>query len=164
MIAGQTIGCFEVVRLASPGAAGRHKRFLVRCRCGREMEKATTDIKRQQSCGCERPKFDAATTMYSHLRGRHSKHAGEMISFDQFVTISQCSCHYCGSPPRNRTYGWNYTGIDRIDSSQGYVAANVRPCCWTCNRMKGDLTEGQFVEQLKRILTHFQLPFSKYPG
>lgn len=44
-----------------------------------------------------------------------------------------------------------YSGIDRIDSKGGYTANNVRPCCRTCNTLKNDATEAEFVLKLLRM-------------
>ena len=40
-------------------------------------------------------------------------------------------------------------GIDRVDSSKGYTEDNVVPCCWIHNKMKSDMTYGEFKEALK---------------
>lgn len=52
-------------------------------------------------------------------------------------------CHYCGG-----TAG----GIDRVDSSRGYVVGNTVPCCRTCNNMKSDTTLEAWLEQMRTIL------------
>ena len=54
------------------------------------------------------------------------------------------NCNYCGD--RIPTLG-----IDRLDSSKGYIVGNITPCCGTCNSMKNDLSPGQFVEHIKKI-------------
>jgi hypothetical protein len=46
-----------------------------------------------------------------------------------------------------------YNGIDRIDSSIGYILSNCRPCCRTCNVAKSDLSETEFWNWLTRIIT-----------
>lgn len=42
-------------------------------------------------------------------------------------------------------------GIDRIDSTKGYIAGNVVPCCETCNVMKLDATATAFLLQVSKI-------------
>ena len=56
-------------------------------------------------------------------------------------------CHYCGIPESNlRAVGMKSQiqrdvktmGVDRVDSSRGYEAGNLVPCCFVCNQVKGD--------------------------
>lgn len=56
----------------------------------------------------------------------------------------QTNCNYCGD--RILTIG-----MDRLDSSKGYILGNVTPCCGLCNSMKNDLSPGQFAEHIKKI-------------
>ena len=41
-------------------------------------------------------------------------------------------CFYCGEPSRKE----KLMGLDRFDNTQGYLASNVVPTCWTCNVIK----------------------------
>jgi len=43
-------------------------------------------------------------------------------------------------------------GLDRVDSSAGYVFANVVSCCVVCNRMKLDHSQEAFIEHCRRIV------------
>ena len=43
-------------------------------------------------------------------------------------------------------------GIDRIDSSKGYVFDNCVPCCKHCNIMKMTMTIDEFINKIKKIL------------
>ena len=51
-------------------------------------------------------------------------------------------CHYCGCEIE-------VTGLDRKDSSKGYLRDNVVPCCWDCNRKKKDKPYEQFIQEQK---------------
>lgn len=57
--------------------------------------------------------------------------------FDQFQTMD---CTYCGFPVTGRsllTAEENTgSGLDRKDSTKGYVIENVVPACFLCNRTK----------------------------
>ena len=65
------------------------------------------------------------------------------LTEDQFFnTISQ-PCYYCGKN--------NSNGVDRLDSSNGYVIDNILPCCGMCNKMKYTHTIDEFISQVKRI-------------
>lgn len=74
--------------------------------------------------------------------------------------IVKQNCHYCNRPPglacnplknhglsQKNEDGANIlrNGIDRIDSSKGYEAENVVPCCADCNRAKLSRSAEEFI-------------------
>lgn len=80
------------------------------------------------------------------------------LTLSQFAEIVQRDCFYCGAKPdmlpRSRPIVPGdplVNGVDRIDSSLGYDASNVVPCCTVCNRMKLDLTLPDFLARIRRI-------------
>ena len=79
------------------------------------------------------------------------------LSYEEACTLYKGNCAYCGKPPSNTVkvnvekFGVKYNGIDRIDSSKGYVENNVAPCCYTCNRFKSDLALPDFLEHVENI-------------
>jgi len=70
----------------------------------------------------------------------------KIISEDEFEKLSSTSCHYCGVIGPN--------GIDRADSSKGYIKNNCVPCCKHCNYVKGNLAMSDFKEWVKRFVTY----------
>jgi hypothetical protein len=48
-------------------------------------------------------------------------------------------------------YETDLNGVDRIDSSIGYLPENVVPCCGLCNWMKGDQTQAEFFKRVAEI-------------
>lgn len=46
-------------------------------------------------------------------------------------------------------------GIDRLDSSIGYVKTNVVSCCTKCNYAKHEMTIDEFKEWIKKIYINF---------
>lgn len=64
---------------------------------------------------------------------------------EEFSTFWQKPCSFCGDPIET-------IGLDRIDSSKGYISGNCQPCCTTCNVMKWTQTEEEFLEHCKRII------------
>lgn len=66
------------------------------------------------------------------------------LTHAEFMTFWQEPCFYCGDPIKT-------IGLDRIDSSKGYILDNLRACCRVCNRMKSSLTADTFVERCRRI-------------
>jgi hypothetical protein len=72
------------------------------------------------------------------------------ITLDEYKALQSQPCFYCqGQLPIQGS------GLDRIDSSIGYVSGNVRPCCKSCNYAKSDLTESQFKEWILRIYNNW---------
>ena len=51
-------------------------------------------------------------------------------------------CALCGGPGH---------GIDRIDSTVGYIVDNVQPACSACNMMKSNHTDQEFIDHCKRV-------------
>lgn len=70
------------------------------------------------------------------------------LSYEHFVDLVSQPCTYCdGFSP-----GKLYVGIDRLVNNDGYTLGNSLPCCWTCNRMKRDMTVGEFLDQVRRVV------------
>lgn len=98
------------------------------------------------------------------------------LSLNQFHHLCALPCNYCGDKPkevlRNTTMrgiwvklgtGVFMHGIDRIDSSIGYVSGNIVPCCWLCNQSKNDMTAAEFKSLIARQYEHmFNRPASFY--
>lgn len=76
----------------------------------------------------------------------------------EVVKLFGSNCHYCGAAPENvagclRSNGkFTYSGIDRLDSSRGYLPDNVVPCCSKCNRMKMEMPVEEFFARVARIV------------
>lgn len=68
------------------------------------------------------------------------------ITQKEFDLIISLPCNYCGNLINN--------GIDRIDSSLGYVLDNCQPCCPKCNTMKWTFTDEELITHIKKILDH----------
>lgn len=79
-----------------------------------------------------------------------------LISLLTFKELIMSPCAYCGASNSNFRKGLKYNGIDRIDSSLGYVENNVLPCCRFCNRMKSDMILSKFIKQSRKISNHFK--------
>ena len=80
------------------------------------------------------------------------------LDYNFFMSIIIQSCVYCGSSevsyfnPRNDwEQQFRYTGIDRINSSVGYLKENIQPCCKHCNMSKSDRTEKDFYEWIEKV-------------
>lgn len=68
-----------------------------------------------------------------------------LLTKTELLNVAALPCKYCGVHPHY------YHGIDRIDNEKGYTLDNVVPCCWMCNRAKGDSSLMEFLEWSKRL-------------
>lgn len=83
------------------------------------------------------------------------------LPFRVFQDLTGSDCFYCGAkafrernscdlyPGSSRMVRWN--GIDRVDNNVGYELGNCVSCCSRCNRMKMDMSIGDFFIQISRI-------------
>ena len=77
-------------------------------------------------------------------------------------------CYYCGiiagntKITKNCKEGFKYNGIDRVDSSLGYTANNVVPCCGTCNIAKKDKSQEEFINWAKSIAAYHSQEDTKF--
>lgn len=156
---------------------GRNKHrksvWMCDCECGKE-HKATSDVLLRgytKSCGCYRntvkqlPGDEASFNQLFCAYQINAKTRGYDFSLTrgQFRTISVKNCTYCGLYPLPR-YAKNRAvidvvpfvcnGIDRIDNHVGYTFENSVPCCELCNYMKRGLSAAEFLNHVKRIVSH----------
>lgn len=111
----------------------------------------------------------------SYKGGAKSRNLNYELEYSDFKRLIKQDCFYCGEPPRKyniyynesgviSTSGrqtknletieraWtNVNGIDRIDSKNGYNINNCVPCCRVCNKIKLDLPQDEFLNQVKKI-------------
>lgn len=66
------------------------------------------------------------------------------LTHEEFMAFWQQPCAYCGDAIAD-------IGLDRMDNGKGYSLENVTPCCKWCNRMKGALSQKQFLDRIQRI-------------
>lgn len=137
---------------------------------------------RVTSCGCKRRKNQEeiiwGTYIKSYINGAKDRGLKWELQPEQVKTIATSPCHYCSAPPRRNdtaanhykrgcissgtTKKWDkdfydskiiYTnGIDRLDSSLGYVIKNVVPCCYPCNRGKSSMLLEEWYNYLDRLV------------
>ena len=69
-----------------------------------------------------------------------------------FMEMVESECYYCGII---QDKGFN--GIDRLDSSEGYIISNCVSCCEMCNYMKGSLGSTIFMNRVEHITTNLKL-------
>lgn len=145
--------------------------WLCECSCGTVKILRGSEIKIGQikSCGClkdetivksNRIEFGESTlnSIYASYRCRAiNKKLEFSLTKEQFKSLITSECHYCGATPnlvKKSKYNngdFNYLGIDRINSSEGYTIKNCVPCCLICNRAKNNLSYNEFISYLIRI-------------
>jgi hypothetical protein len=88
---------------------------------------------------------------FSILKAKSKHREVEMgLSFEAYRSLIEGkNCHYCGVSVFS-----SGSGLDRVDSSKGYVEGNCVPCCYRCNVMKADLNLEDFYEHLELILDY----------
>lgn len=98
------------------------------------------------------------TYLYTQIKANSRYRRLEFkLSKEEFKELIFSNCHYCNNKPSNICKPKNYyeemlyNGIDRIDSSKGYIKGNIVCCCFICNRAKMDMSYNDFISYLKRI-------------
>lgn len=149
--------------------------WFCRCDCGKETVASMGHLKtgHTKSCGCYRreraerglePGQSGLNRLYLHYRSTAKRRSLEFdLSKKEFEVLTKKECYYCGSEPKtisknecDRSF-YVYNGVDRIDSSRGYLTENVVTCCAMCNSMKSNHTQQEFFEQIKRIATKWHI-------
>jgi hypothetical protein len=141
------------------------------CECGTKklMSTSTWNSPSTYSCGCYRAEgnnkkekgvasFNGKYASYKIRAKNHKKQLAFDLSAEEFKNLIIQPCHYCGAKEsashkvkKNANGSFFSNGIDRVDSSIGYVKYNCVPCCTTCNKMKLDLPYDEFINHVKRI-------------
>lgn len=78
------------------------------------------------------------------------------LSLDLFKELVTQPCYYCGLPPSKKVGKTFFSGVDRIDSTLGYIEGNVRPACGNCNLGKRSLSEEEFIAWVLRTADHIR--------
>lgn len=168
-LTGKKFGRWTVLYRVENDKSGA-SRWMCQCDCGKEIEVRGTNLRdgTTESCGCLQKKIvsevhkieyglSAKKNVYDSYK-RQAKRRDLLFEliFEQFLNLTQQSCHYCGSEPSNFSKGngngsFTYNGIDRVDNNQGYIIENCVPCCWNCGRAKNNLSYDEFIEWGKRL-------------
>lgn len=70
-----------------------------------------------------------------------------LISYDEYYNYATNTCSYCGIEGEEHAPN----GVDRVDSSKGYLPDNCVSCCWTCNKMKSEYSVDTFKNHIIKI-------------
>lgn len=169
-ITGQTFNRLTAVKRVKSKNKGAY--WLFNCACGdtcTALGSRVTSGKRK-SCGClqkekakafgERSKLGTVSSLkeiYASYKAR-AKRKGFIfdLTFDYFCILTAQECYYCGALPyqhhRSNTPEFVYSGIDRVDSTKGYISNNVVACCGKCNYAKGTMSMDEFIRWARSIV------------
>lgn len=164
-------GKFEVGekygRLTIVAWAGKYER-MCECECGTRFKTEIVWIRQGTVTEC--PKCRNISNAIQHLYFSYKSSAVKRnypfeLTYDEFVSLVQQDCYYCGTPPKQRHNArvhsnyWpvHYNGVDRVDNTKGYVTGNTVPCCGTCNRAKGKMSVEEFLDWAARLASYQQI-------
>lgn len=140
-----------------------------KCDCGVEFISRTKEIKKgKKSCGClsksNRFKLVSNEQYFKSLKLSHYKNSAKKrnhewgLNDEYFFSLITGNCYYCGSKPllenKRKSHSMLLNGIDRKDSSKGYIESNVVSCCKFCNFAKGDSSIEEFEAWLNRLIKY----------
>lgn len=180
---GERYGRLLVVEHAGKNEKGKHL-WKCKCDCGNEKIVSSDNLSsgKSKSCGCLKTEFlkrrgnqfglfenreeAIMRVQYSHIKRRHAKFSGKLMSFEEFLIKSKQRCFYCGleysreiQDRQNECISDGLfsdtvvkcNGIDRIDSAVGYTSENTVSCCKYCNTAKNTMSKDEFYEWIKRV-------------
>lgn len=140
----------------------RHILWNYICDCGKHGTiKSRYIIEGTSSCGCNR-KIKKGLANFNKLYKAYEKDANYRnnkfeLSKEEFKKITSSNCFYCGQQPKQISYkkhsngAYLYNGIDRKNNNLGYTKSNSVPCCFICNRAKGNMEYKEFKKWIRRI-------------
>lgn len=110
---------------------------------------AALNKKERSDKGGRRPKYNMSLPLQyrRYLARANQKGMAFEIPLDVFNRLCSMNCSYCGG---------SATGLDRVDSSEGYVEYNVVPCCALCNTMKFNHSTDKFLSHIDKIYKYQQ--------
>jgi len=87
---------------------------------------------------------------FRHIRnGAKARDIGFELSFEEFKDFWQSPCYFCDSDIST-------IGLDRLNSSLGYVTGNIVPCCSKCNFAKHLMSVEEFVDHCEKVVLNFK--------
>jgi hypothetical protein len=118
------------------------------CKACRECNKRQ-DAKRDREHRNEVVRSNMRPQYTTYKKGARERNLDFLISYEEYETIVKNPCYYCRILQER-----GFNGIDRMNSSSGYILSNCVSCCQMCNYMKGTLSINVFIKRVEHILTH----------
>jgi hypothetical protein len=176
---GDFFGKLEVLEVIPSNKTGSHVKLKCKCHyCHTEKVMSAVNIKKRNSCGCQQKNSDTWKSVgaknkpwqlacgqaarnnleFQYKRGAKKRNLDYSLTSEEFDKLVTGNCLYCGDSLTNTIKGqgktsgdFKYTGIDRVDSSKGYILDNCVSCCWMCNNMKHTTSKEIFINHIKKI-------------
>ena len=105
---------------------------------------------------CEKINKDRNENINYHFvtykRSAESKQLEFNMTKGDFMEMVETPCYYCEIIQEK-----GFNGVDRLNSSEGYIMTNCVSCCEMCNFMKGCLGPTIFINRVEHIMTHLGL-------
>lgn len=171
------VGECEVLDCVNPDDTNRKRiKFNLKCVCGDIRQVSMYHIGRCEKIHCKKcgfkklalskKKTDAGLNnlVLHYKKGAERRKIPFQLSKEEIREVTSKNCTYCNKKPSMLSYSnktWEnrsqyvYNGIDRINSSIGYVKNNVTTCCKECNIAKASMTVEEFKDFIKRIYEFF---------
>lgn len=153
--------------------------WLCDCDCGDQVKARTNELTKGVKTQCkncsvkeqaEKRILENNGALVNRIYKDYQRGAKDRgLTFDltkeEFEDLIFGECYYCGSTPKRydgnvkyeRTGEFKRNGIDRIDSTIGYVNSNLRTCCDTCNIAKHANSEDDFIDWVIKVYNHLNL-------
>lgn len=137
----------RVCQKSGLGNLGRRNRWRAGKKFSRRRRKPVISL---ELAGCRQ-------SLRSYKNGAIHRGLVFELSETECLLLFAGRCHYCGALPRekrhfNRVVRQN--GIDRRDSSIGYISDNCVSCCTLCNYAKRNLSVEEFKKWIVRLVLH----------
>jgi hypothetical protein len=136
-----------------------HTKFCEDCAYARESKRISERSRFWDSTDREYHRFEdlkykrTPKGKFNRLKQKARKRNIEVtLTFEKYCEIVESGkCFYCDEPLPVMGHG-----VDRIDSSLGYVFSNCRACCQFCNIMKSDGPEQEFIRRCSKVADIFK--------
>jgi len=122
--------------------------FLEKCKIMTKQQEATKEFfnKWQMYYYCSRFK-----SLAGYIKDAESRELPFELSEQQWIWLTRSQCYLCGYQSQKGI------GIDRVDNTiRKYTLENCRPCCGSCNDMKGEFSLSELLEQCERVINHLK--------
>ena len=115
-----------------------------------EVMKAWRDKNPDKVQAANKRKVENVECQYDVYRGSAKlKNLDFELTKEEFIDMVKKNCGYCGII---QDKGFN--GVDRVNSTIGYIKENCVSCCSICNYMKKCLDKQTFLQRVEHIVTY----------
>jgi hypothetical protein len=122
--------------------------FLDKCKIIIKEKEATKEFFNKWNMYYYRSRFKS---LAGYIKDAESRELPFELTEQQWDWLIRSPCYLCGYQSAKGI------GIDRIDNTiRKYSFENCRPCCGSCNDMKGEFSLSEFLEQCKNVVNFWK--------